>query len=290
MHAELTDHVSYDKHDPVGNNSDNSRNGSSKNKLKGDFGEIDLETPRDRSGSFEPQIIAKNHPFTGFDDKIISMYSRGMTTLSRSDGPPGLESPNRPEPRHTSARAARSSPGTGNKAARRANPAPGRGRRPCAIGRFDCFSRSICLASLRRGSLQMERKAAATSGSLRAATTKDRSIRPPGPDSTRAKLRACWLRSSRSDPVSAQRQLGRHGRFAKRLNHHRGFVGPPAVNGGFAGAGARGDGFDGYLGESRLLHQIERGFENPPARGFVPRTSPPSTGYFPCFAMVVRQS
>jgi transposase-like protein len=81
MHAELTEHVGYEKHDPTGNNSGNSRNGTSKKKLKGDFGEIDLETPRDRNGSFEPQIIAKNQTrFAGFDDKIISMYSRGMTT------------------------------------------------------------------------------------------------------------------------------------------------------------------------------------------------------------------
>jgi putative transposase len=81
MQAELTEHVGYEKHDPAGNNSGNSRNGASKKKLKGDFGEIDLETPRDRNGSFEPQIIGKNQTrFTGFDDKIISMYSRGMTT------------------------------------------------------------------------------------------------------------------------------------------------------------------------------------------------------------------
>jgi putative transposase len=81
MHAELTEHVGYEKHDPAGNNSGNSRNGTSKKKLRGDFGEIDLETPRDRNGSFEPQIITKNQTrFTGFDDKIISMYSRGMTT------------------------------------------------------------------------------------------------------------------------------------------------------------------------------------------------------------------
>ncbi len=81
MHAELAEHVGYEKHDPAGNNSGNSRNGASKKKLKGDFGEIDLETPRDRNGSFEPQIVAKHQTrFTGFDDKIISMYSRGMTT------------------------------------------------------------------------------------------------------------------------------------------------------------------------------------------------------------------
>jgi putative transposase len=81
LSAELTEHVGYAKHDPAGNNSGNSRNGKTKKGLKGDFGEIELETPRDRNGSFEPQIVAKGQTrFTGFDDKIISMYSRGMTT------------------------------------------------------------------------------------------------------------------------------------------------------------------------------------------------------------------
>lgn len=81
LSAELTEHVGYDKHDPAGYNSGNSRNGSSKKKLKGEFGEIELETPRDRNGSFEPAIVSKGQTrFTGFDDKIISMYSRGMTT------------------------------------------------------------------------------------------------------------------------------------------------------------------------------------------------------------------
>src|SRR3982751_6901382 len=54
MNAELTDHLGYEKHDPVGYKSGNSRNGKTKKKLKGDFGEIDLETPRDRNGTFEP--------------------------------------------------------------------------------------------------------------------------------------------------------------------------------------------------------------------------------------------
>lgn len=81
LSAELTEHVGYQKHDAAGNNSGNSRNGKTKKGLKGDFGEIELETPRDRNGSFEPQIVAKGQTrFTGFDDKIISMYSRGMTT------------------------------------------------------------------------------------------------------------------------------------------------------------------------------------------------------------------
>lgn len=81
LNAELTDHLGYEPHDPAGRNSGNSRNGTSKKKLKGDFGELDLETPRDRNASFEPRIVAKGQTrFKGFDDKILSMYARGMTT------------------------------------------------------------------------------------------------------------------------------------------------------------------------------------------------------------------
>ena len=81
LNAELTEHVGYEKHDPAGYNSGNSRNGTTRKKLKGDFGELELETPRDRNGSFEPQLVSKGQTrFAGFDDKIISMYSRGMTT------------------------------------------------------------------------------------------------------------------------------------------------------------------------------------------------------------------
>ena len=81
LKAELTEHLGYEKHDPVGQGSGNSRNGTSRKRLKGDFGELELETPRDRNGSFEPQIVAKGQTrFSGFDDKILSMYARGMTT------------------------------------------------------------------------------------------------------------------------------------------------------------------------------------------------------------------
>src|SRR5689334_20866291 len=81
LKAELTDHLGYEKHDPAGYKSGNSRNGKTTKKLKGEFGEIELETPRDRKGSFEPKIIARHQTrFTGFDDKILSMYARGMTT------------------------------------------------------------------------------------------------------------------------------------------------------------------------------------------------------------------
>jgi putative transposase len=81
MQAELTDHLGYEKHDPAGYNSGNSRNGKTTKKLKGEFGELEVETPRDRKGTFEPKIVAKGQTrFTGFDDKILSMYARGMTT------------------------------------------------------------------------------------------------------------------------------------------------------------------------------------------------------------------
>jgi putative transposase len=81
MQAEITEHLGYERHDPVGHNSGNSRNGATTKTLKGDFGELPLETPRDRNGSYEPKIIGKGQTrFTGFDDKIISMYARGMST------------------------------------------------------------------------------------------------------------------------------------------------------------------------------------------------------------------
>lgn len=81
MQAEMTEHLGYEKHDQAGNNSGNSRNGKTTKALKGDFGEVPLETPRDRNGTFEPKIVAKGQTrFTGFDDKIVSMYARGMST------------------------------------------------------------------------------------------------------------------------------------------------------------------------------------------------------------------
>jgi putative transposase len=81
MAAEMTEHVGYDKHDPGGNNSGNSRNGKSAKTIKGTFGELALETPRDRNGTFEPQIIEKHQTrFTGFDKNILSLYSRGLST------------------------------------------------------------------------------------------------------------------------------------------------------------------------------------------------------------------
>jgi putative transposase len=81
MGAELTVHLGYGKYDPAGKNSGNSRNGTGSKTIKGEFGNLELATPRDRNGSFEPQIVAKGQRrFEGFDQAIISLYSRGLTT------------------------------------------------------------------------------------------------------------------------------------------------------------------------------------------------------------------
>jgi putative transposase len=86
LQGELTEHLGYGKNDPAGNLSGNSRNGLTHKTLKGDFGEVDLETPRDRNGEFAPQIIQKHQTrWTGFDDKILSMYARGMSTREIQD-------------------------------------------------------------------------------------------------------------------------------------------------------------------------------------------------------------
>jgi len=81
LDAELTDHLGYDKNNPKGNGSGNSRNGKSRKRLKGDHGDIDLETPRDREGTFEPQIVKKGQSrLTQMDDQILSLYAKGMST------------------------------------------------------------------------------------------------------------------------------------------------------------------------------------------------------------------
>src|SRR4051812_46663703 len=81
LNAELTHHLGYEKSDPAGRRTGNSRNGKSQKTLTGDFSQVDIEVSRDREGTFEPQIVSKHQRrFDGFDDKILSMYSRGMST------------------------------------------------------------------------------------------------------------------------------------------------------------------------------------------------------------------
>ena len=78
--AELTEHLGYEKGDPAGRGSGNSRNGTSSKTLLTEDGAVEISVPRDRAGSFEPQLVAKGQTrFDGFDDKILSLYARGMT-------------------------------------------------------------------------------------------------------------------------------------------------------------------------------------------------------------------
>ena len=80
LDAELAEHLGHGKNEPVANEAGNTRNGKSKKTLKGEFGELPIEVPRDRHGTFEPQLIPKHQTrWSGFDDKILSLYARGMT-------------------------------------------------------------------------------------------------------------------------------------------------------------------------------------------------------------------
>lgn len=81
LETELSEHLCYEKHSPEGNNSGNSRNGKTHKSVKTDEGMIDLEIPRDRNSSFDPVIVKKYEKTLGpIEDKIISMYAKGMTT------------------------------------------------------------------------------------------------------------------------------------------------------------------------------------------------------------------
>jgi putative transposase len=78
---EMTSHLGYEKHDPAGRGSGNSRNGSTGKTLLTDVGAVDLQVPRDRNGSFSPKIVRKGQTrLEGFNDRIIALYARGMTT------------------------------------------------------------------------------------------------------------------------------------------------------------------------------------------------------------------
>jgi putative transposase len=81
LQGELTHHLGYVKHAPQGKNSGNSRNGTSAKTIQGKRGPLQIEVPRDRNSQFEPQLIKKGQTrFDGLDEKIISLYARGMTT------------------------------------------------------------------------------------------------------------------------------------------------------------------------------------------------------------------
>ena len=81
LNAEMENHLGYARHDPAGHDSGNNRNGYTSKILKGDHGEIVLDTPRDRNATFTPQIVRKGQTrITGMDDQILSLYAKGMST------------------------------------------------------------------------------------------------------------------------------------------------------------------------------------------------------------------
>ena len=81
LEGEITDHLGYAPHDPTGRNSGNSRNGKGRKTLQSTEGSLDIEVPRDRNASFEPQIVRKRQRRLGeLDDKIIALYARGLST------------------------------------------------------------------------------------------------------------------------------------------------------------------------------------------------------------------
>ena len=86
LELELEEHLGYGKHEPSGRGSGNSRNGHGSKTVRGDFGELRVDTPRDRNGTFDPKIVAKRQTSIGnFTDLIISLYARGMTTREIDD-------------------------------------------------------------------------------------------------------------------------------------------------------------------------------------------------------------
>ena len=81
LEVEMADHLGYDKHDPVGRNGGNSRNGSTPKTVRTEVGEVTVQIPRDRAGTFAPAVVPKYaRRLAGFDEAVISLYAKGMTT------------------------------------------------------------------------------------------------------------------------------------------------------------------------------------------------------------------
>ncbi len=81
MDGEVTDHLGYDKHDPAGKDGGNSRNGTRAKTVLTDVGPVEISVPRDRDGSFEPQIVRKRQRrLTGVEDMVLSLSAKGLTT------------------------------------------------------------------------------------------------------------------------------------------------------------------------------------------------------------------
>jgi putative transposase len=81
LDGEITEHLGYDKHDPAGRNTRNSRNGTRSKPVLTDVGPVEISVPRDRDASFEPKIVAKRQKrLTGVDELVISLAAKGLAT------------------------------------------------------------------------------------------------------------------------------------------------------------------------------------------------------------------
>ena len=81
LEAEMSDHLGYEAYAPEGRGTGNSRNGKTKKTVQSDAGQFEIEVPRDREGSFEPQLVRKRQRrLDGFDDKVLALYARGLST------------------------------------------------------------------------------------------------------------------------------------------------------------------------------------------------------------------
>jgi putative transposase len=81
LEGEITDHLGYDKHDPAGKNGANSRNGTRSKTVLTEVGPVELAVPRDRDGSFEPQLVRKRQRrLSGVEDMVLSLSAKGLTT------------------------------------------------------------------------------------------------------------------------------------------------------------------------------------------------------------------
>jgi putative transposase len=86
LEGEMDEHLGYEKHSIVGNNSGNSRNGYGRKTIKSELGETEIRVPRDRNGEFEPQLIEKRQTRTeDLENRVLAMYSKGMTTRDIED-------------------------------------------------------------------------------------------------------------------------------------------------------------------------------------------------------------
>ena len=81
LQAELTEHLGYEPHQEPPGGTGNTRNGSTEKTLATEHGPVEIRTPRDRKGSFEPQLVRKGQRrFEGFDDRVLALYARGLST------------------------------------------------------------------------------------------------------------------------------------------------------------------------------------------------------------------